>query len=382
MGLFRRSTKVARSETKKNHRARNIFLIIVVALIVFGIAFLWKAGSTVQKVSGGNIFENIVRSLPGVTNTLKGEDAGRINVVLLGMRGVGVDGGGLLADTIMVASIFPEQGAISLVSVPRDLYVTVPGTDWKSKINGVHAEGEKDGKGQGLEMMKQVLADVTGQEMHYAMRIDFAGFQELVDSLGGINIYLAEPFVEAKQFHQEQVCDPNVFTIPSGNTEKKISGRTGKIKAEYPLCYNANEECGGIFELPAGENQLDGEKALCYVRSRFSSTDFDRARRQQEVMKQIKSKALSVGTLTDFTKINGMINALGDNVKTDMAAWEIKAMWELQQEKLASPNIEQKVLEASDEGLLYHPENGEAGYILLPIGDTYDRIREMFRNMP
>ncbi len=367
---------------KKNHRVRNIVLIVSGILLLFVLGFLFKAGSVVQKVTKGNVFENIVRSLPGVPNTLKGEKEGRINVLLLGMRGAGVEGGGLLADTIMVASIFPEKNAVSLVSIPRDLYVTIPGTNDQRKINYAHYAGEENGKAQGLEVMKQAVANVTGLEIHYAISIDFAGFQELVDSLGGIDLHLDQPFVEAKQFHEERVCDPTVFTVPSGNFEIKKSGRTGKIKAQYPLCYNANEECGGIFQLPAGNVHLDGITALCYVRSRYSSTDFDRARRQQEVIKQIKEKALSLGTLTDFTKISAMTDALGNNVRTDMAAWEVKALWSLEQ-NMNSPEIKQKVLENSEEGMLYAPENtGDAGYILLPRGDNYDRIHEMFLNLP
>lgn len=366
---------------KKKHRTRNVVLIVLAVLLIVGLGFLVKAGSMVQKVTKGNIFSSIVRSLPGVSNTLKGEKEGRINMLVLGMRGAGVEGGGLLADTIMVVSIFPEKNSVSIVSVPRDLYVTIPGTSDQRKINYAHYAGEENGKGQGLEIMKQVIANVTGLEIHYAVSIDFAGFKELVDSLGGVDIHLAEPFIEPKQFHEERVCDSTVFTIPSGNYEIKKSGRTGKIKAQYPLCYNPVEECGGVFQLPAGNVHLDGEKALCYVRARYTSSDFDRARRQQEVMKQIKEKALSIGTLTDFGKLNAMLDALGNNVRTDMATWEMKKAWEIQQ-KLTNPTMKQRVLENSEEGLLYAPENtGDAGYILLPRGDNYDKIYEMFKNL-
>lgn len=371
-------------KVKKGHRTRNIILIALAIVLIFVIGFLWKAGSVVQKVTQGNVFSSIVRSLPGVPDTVKGEKEGRINILLLGMRGEGVVGGGLLADTIMVVSVFPEKNAVSFVSIPRDLYVQIPETDWKAKINAAHAEGERDGKSKGLETMKQAVANVSGLDIHYAVSIDFAGFKQLVDSLGGVDLKLAEPFVEPKQFHEEKVCDANVFTIPSGNWEIKKSGRTGKIKARYPLCYNPVEECGGVFQLPAGDVHLDGDKALCYVRSRVTSSDFDRARRQREVIEQIKAKALSLGTLSDFSKINAMFDALGNNVRTDMAAWEMKALWELEQ-KMSQANYKRvdRGLDNSEEGLLYNPEQTpETGYILLPRGDNYDRIHEMFKNLP
>lgn len=366
----------------KRHRTRNVFIVVIAIFLIFGIGFLIKAGNVVQKVTRGSVFDSIIRSLPGVPDTLKGEKDGRINILLLGMRGAGVEGGGLLADTIMVVSVFPEKNAVSIVSVPRDLYVVIPGTSDQRKINYAHYAGEENGKGAGLETMKQAVANVTGLEIHYAISINFAGFEELVNSLGGLDIHLNEPFIEPKQFHEEKVCDANVFTVPSGNWEIKKSGRTGKIKAQYPLCYNPVEECGGIFQLPAGDVHLNGEQALCYVRSRATSSDFDRSRRQQEVVKQIKEKALSLGTLADFGKVNSMLDALGNNVRTDMAAWEMKKGWEIQQ-KLVSPDIKQRVLENTEEGMLYAPENtGDAGYILLPRGDNYDRIHEMFKNLP
>src|SRR3972149_11979139 len=90
-------------------------------------------------------------------------------------------------------------------------------------------------------------------------------------------------------------------------------------------------ECAGDFKLPAGDNLLDGDKALCYARSRETSSDFARAGRQQEIIKLIKEKALSLGTLTDFSKINAILNSLGNNVSTNMEAWEMKLLFDLYQ---------------------------------------------------
>lgn len=367
---------------RKRVSRRVVFGIIFFLILLVVIFFLW-AGPTLFKVApNANVFTSILRSIPGVSDNLKATDKGTTHIVLLGMRGEEVVGGGLLADTIMVASFSQEnQQLISLISIPRDLYVTVPESSERTKINAVHALGEGKEKGLGLVYMKKILSEVLGQEIHYAVSIDFAGFEELIDALGGVSITLNEPFIEPIQFHEERVCDPNVFTVPSGNFEEKISGKTGKVKARYPLCYNANEECGGVFQLPAGQNDLDGEKALCYVRSRVTSSDFDRARRQQEVLKQLKEKAFSLGLLIDFEKTNGILNALGNNVHTDLQLWEMKKFFELAKE-FQSPEIRQKVLENSEQGLLYTPEDsGGAGYILLPRGDSYTGIHEAFSSL-
>jgi LCP family protein required for cell wall assembly len=368
-------------------------LIVVAIFLLIGAVFAWKTGSIFSKISSnGNILGSLARSIPGVNNDLKGEKEGRINVLLLGMRGEELTGGGLLADTIMVASISPASNKISLFSIPRDLYVVDPGTESRSKINAVYAYGEEKRKGGGMEDMKTVVSDIVGQPIGYALAINFKGFTDLVNAIGGVEVDLKQPFEESMQFNEERACDAYVFTKPTGNWENKIykshktnaAGVSYEVKTKkptYPLCTNPNVECGGDFKLPAGKQTLDGEKALCYARSRKTTSDFERAKRQQVVIQKIKEKALSMGTLTDFTKVNAMIDSLGNNVRTDMQAWEMKRLYEVER-GMNNPEMVQRVLENNAEGLLYNPEQRpETGYILLPIGDNYNKIREVFGNI-
>lgn len=368
-----------------------ITLVLAVVLIITGGFFAWKTGRVLNKIFEGGLFQSIVRNIPGVSNELKGEDEGRINVLLLGMRGENVPGGGLLTDTIMVASIKPQENKASLISIPRDLYVNNPGWGNKSKINAVYAAGEENGKKQGLEDMKKVVADVTGLSIHYGASINFEGFKQLIDAIGGIEIILEKPFEEPLQFNEPHVCDSSVFTVPTGKFEhkyhKEIDEATGKviktkIVKSYPLCTNPKTECGGNFKLPAGKQILSGEQALCYVRSRTTSSDFERAKRQQIVIQLAKDKMLSIGTLTDFSKVDAMLNALGNNVRTDMQVWEMQRFYEIYKE-VSDLQIYQRVLENSEEGLLYNPTDmpKEVGYILLPIGGNYNRIYEMAKNI-
>lgn len=390
---------IGKSSTKK--RVIRIALFFVALLLIGGGLFAWKTGMTLDKVSGGNanIFKSIVKTLPGSEQLLKGEKEGRVNILLLGMRGEGVEGGGLLADTIMVLSIHPKNGdtdtsKASLISVPRDLYVKVPGRDEHRKINAVFALGdERAHGGGGMEDMRTIVGEVTGLDIPYAVTINFQGFKDLVNAIGGINVHLDQPFEEGMQFRGlEKRCDGVRFTVFSGSyEEKRIQRKNGTYYANpkrYPLCFEkmttqaiSELECGGDFKLPAGDNQLDGDKALCYARARYTSSDFERARRQQEVIKLIKAKALSLGTLTDFSKVSAMLDSLGNNVSTNLEAWEMKHLLDLYQ-KVGDPgSINQKVLENSEEGLLYNPpQTKETGYILLPIGDTYDRIHDLFKN--
>ena len=370
---------------KRLSKKIKILIIAGLVLLVIGIVILLKANSFLGKISTeGNLFSSLADSLPGVEKKLQGEEEGRINILLLGMRGENVPGGGTLADTIMVVSIKPETNQVSFLSIPRDLYVDNPNLGAKSKINAVYSYGQQDGKNNGIGGMKEVVGKVVGQEIHYAIVLNFKGFVDLIDKLGGIEVSLDKPFEEAMQFNEERVCDSYVFTKPTGNFEYKYHTRKDGSKyvaATYKLCTNPNVECGGDFKLPAGEQTLSGEKALCYARSRVTSSDFDRARRQQVIIEKIIQKATSVGVLTDFEKMNGMVEILGDNLKTDLELWELKRLYEMQQ-KMQSPEKTQKVLENSAEGLLYAPaETKEAGYILLPIGDNYDKISQMFRDI-
>ncbi|MFA4817398.1 MAG: LCP family protein [Parcubacteria group bacterium] len=357
-----------------------LFLVLTGIVLIVGGVMAWKTGGILNKISSGGLFNSLIHSLPGVKDELKGEKDGRINLALLGMRGENIPGGGTLADTIMILSIVPKENKISMISIPRDLYVDNPVWGNKTKINAVYAAGEENGKKQGLPEMERVLSDVTGLPISYGASLNFEGFKQVINAIGGVEITLAQPFEEAVQFDEPHVCDPNVFTVPTGTYEIKKNKR-GKITATYPLCTNPNKECGGDFKLPAGKQTLMGDQALCYARSRATSNDFERAKRQQQIIQLFKEKLLSAGTLTDFGKLNGILDSLGDNVRSDLQAWEMKRFYELYT-GMQNPQTFQRVLENSGEGLLYNPpETKETGYILLPIGDNYDKIREMAKNI-
>jgi polyisoprenyl-teichoic acid--peptidoglycan teichoic acid transferase len=220
----------------------------------------------------------------------------------------------------------------------------MPGSSTQMKINAVHAYAEERGENQGLEAMKKAVGEVTGLPIHYAMRIDFVGFEELINKLGGIDIYLDKSFSEPKQFEGENALN---------------------------------------FSLPAGKNHIDGDKALFFVRARYASSDFERAKRQQQVLITLKDKFLSLGTLSDFGKVNDIMNVLGEDVRMDLDVSEMKKFYEIAQ-KVQDPQIKQKVFDTTDEGLLFSsradtPEGKT--YILLPQGGNYDKIHEACKNI-
>lgn len=371
-----------------------ILAVLVGLFLIIGGAFAWKTGNILNKISKGGLFNSLAHVLPGINNKLKGEEDGRVNLLLMGMRGENVPGGGTLADTIMLFSILPKENKLSIISIPRDLYVDNPVWSNKTKINAVYAAGEENDKKQGIQEMEKVVGDIAGLSINYGVSINFQGFKQLIDAIGGIQITLEKDFDEAVQFNEPHVCN-SFFTIPTGKWQNKIksshtvitNGVARKVNVKvpmYPLCTAPLEtlECGGSFKLSAGTQTLNGEQALCYARSRATSNDFERAKRQQQIIKLVENKLLSAGTLMDFGKLNGVLNSLGDNVRSDLQPWEMKRFYDLYT-GMKNTQISQRVLENTTEGLLYNPTNmpKEVGYILLPIGDNYDKIREMAKNI-
>jgi polyisoprenyl-teichoic acid--peptidoglycan teichoic acid transferase len=320
-----------------------VFAVILIIVLAIGGYFAWKTGFVLNKISGSK--NSALGSLFGSGSASQSED-GRVNILLLGMRGANMPGGGLLADSIMVASFDTKNNKVAMISVPRDLYVKIPDTNENSKINAVYSHWESGGKGQGIPKMEAMLQTITGLKIDHAVVINFAGFQKLIDAVGGVDVRMPKGFAETQQFVE-------------GN------------------------ECGGSFTLPIGTNHLNGEKALCYARARVQTNDFDRSKRQQVILKALKDKMTSLGTLADFNKVNNILNIIGDNVKTDMTPDEMKGFYE-QYSNMKDADIVQRVFENSEKGLLKVPvANSGLGYILFPIAgqDNYSQLQDASKNV-
>lgn len=351
MFLKKKDNVISRASFKKKSSKKKfwksyLFYIAIGVFLFLGVG-LYRMGYILNKISekDSSIFSSLSNIIPGEVDEVKGAEDGRINILLLGMRGTNMPGGGLLADTIILVSLKPEEKKIALISFPRDLYVSVPSNGQKMKINAVHALGQE--KGSGLEEMKKIVGQVSGLPIHYAVSLNFAGFKQLIDNLGGLDVYLETAFYETNQFVQ-------------GN------------------------ECGGEFVLPAGNNHFNGETALCYARARNTTSDFDRSKRQQIILLALKDKMTSLGLFSDFGKINSILSVIGDNVKTDMDSGEMKKFYEEYANLASNAQKYQRVFENSEEGLLTSPEDsGGAGYILIPrAGEgNYSQIQEVCANI-
>ena len=190
--------------------------------------------------------------------------------------------------------------------------------------------------GGGIDLTEKIISKITGTYIDKTVVFDFNAFKEIVDTLGGIDIYLDKPFNEPTQW-------------------------------------------GYDFSLPAGNNHLNGDQALYYVRSRYSTNDFDRAKRQQDVIAAIKSKALSLGFLANPLKINSMLSSLKGNIKTDFQIWDINDILTLANSLNPKQPVISRVI--STDNLLYQTKTADGEYILLPKDTNYAEIKNLFKNI-
>lgn len=318
----------------KRTRFRFGFWGLFLALIIIGIitVLVYKTGFTFSKMTVD--LSNNGGILPQI-EPLPEKDPDRTNILLLGIRGEDDPYGGLLTDAMMIVSFKKSTGQVAMISFPRDLYVEMPASNKKEKINTLYAHGEqKRYGGGGILYSKHVLSRISGLYLDYAVVANFEAFQEVVDILGGITIYLDRPFKEETQFAKEIIID-----------------------------------------LLAGANVLDGRTALYYIRSRYSTSDFDRARRQQQVLLAIKDKIFSLGVLSNPIKLFNILDSLGRNIRTDISKEEMIESLEMV-DRFDDKNIKRKVFDTSPNGLLYSSILEDGTYVLLPMGDDFKQIQE------
>ena len=207
---------------------------------------------------------------------------GTINILLLGMDRLS---GETVArtDVIVIASIFPEVPGVNLLSVPRDYYAWIPG--WGlDKINTAYSRAGKIGyPGGGPALIRATIAYNFGIPIHYYAMVDFTGYRQVVDAVGGVDVVVECPF-------HDTYPDPE---SPTGQTD---------------------------IDLEPGVHHLDGKFALWYVRSRWNTSDFDRHRRQQQVLLGVLQQARSAGMLL---RIPELWQLYQDYVETDLGLPEL-----------------------------------------------------------
>jgi LCP family protein required for cell wall assembly len=235
-----------------------------------------------------------------------------VNILILGENGG-------LTDTIMIASINPSLKTISLISIPRDLYVE------GRKINEIAKEFGRDTLGV-------YIHDITGLVIHHYVTVQFDGFKKIIDALGGIDI----------------------------NVGKDIEDKN------YPVGDGTVE----TFSIKAGWQHMDGETALKYARTRHDDSDFERAKRQQQVVDTILQKFNALN-ITDINKLFEMGYIAIGAINTDINIFEGLGYYQdYKNYRLKTGNV------ISTANYLYSTKSPANAYILLPNDTTFQEIRQ------
>ncbi|MFW6136162.1 MAG: LCP family protein [Chloroflexota bacterium] len=244
-----------------------------------------------------------------------------INILLLGSDQQGMEKVGR-TDVIVIAAIYPEIPSVSLLSIPRDFYAWMPGRGF-DKINTAFSHG-------GPALMEATIRYNLGIEIDYYARIGFESFIKIVDTLGGVTVAVECPL-------QDAFPDPS---SPSGRRE---------------------------LDLQPGMHHLDGRAALRYTRSRWSTSDFDRHRRQQQVLRGLYRQALNVGVIP---KIPSLWGALRESVSTDLDLEGLIRLGAIGM-RLDPANVKSRFVGG---GAVEHWTGPEGLYILLPNVETLQSV--------
>lgn len=233
------------------------------------------------------------------------EQKQRVNILLMGVDGR-PDEKYERTDTMILVTIDPENKTAGMLSIPRDLYVEIPGY-YEDRINTAHYKGEKDQyPGGGAALAMQTVQYNLGVPVHFFVKVDFDGFKQIVDTLGGIDVEVPAA-----------IDDP-----------------------EYP----DNNYGFDPFYIDAGPHHLDGATALKYARTRHTTgSDFGRASRQQQVLMAIKDKALQLGIVP---KIPELWATMAGTVQTDLQLIDILELAELADD-ITSEKIQSVVLDTN-----------------------------------
>jgi LCP family protein required for cell wall assembly len=281
-----RTKKTPKKFTKKKIMLRSALLILILFLGVGGYLGV-KGLNTLNKVFHGNILSDATAAFN--ESPLKGESSGRVNILLAGDSADDPNhAGAILTDSILLLSIDTQNHTAFLLSVPRDLWVYVPGLSSYQKINAANSVtnfSAPNFPSGGMGQLEQIIQTQLDIPIDYFGLMDYGAFKDSVNAVGGITTTIQSP-------------DP---------------------RGLYDI--NAN------LKLPNGPVTLDGQQALDLARARgdgygsygFTNADFDRTAHQRQLFLAVAAKAKSIGVLTNPVKVSNLFNALGNNFQTDLS---------------------------------------------------------------
>ncbi|MBN1873744.1 MAG: LCP family protein [Anaerolineae bacterium] len=329
---------------RKNFAAAFFAGILTVTLLGIGAVVVWFA---INWVRGSMAMPGVVPGLPssvGPSENVTYESGAivpnwsgteRVTVLALGIDEREQEEGPWRTDTIMVLTLDPVAKQGGVLSIPRDLWVPIPGYK-DGRINTAHFLGDLYGyPGGGPALARDTVEYNLGEPIHYYARINFQGFVELVNLIGGVDIYV-----------DETINDP---TYP-----------------DYNYGYDP-------LYIEAGFHHFDGEMALKYARTRHGSSDFDRARRQQQVMLAVLDRVTSMEMLPTLAKnMPKLYDIMQASVQTDLALDQILALANVTTQ-VEHTNIRFGVIDQTSTQPWVTPDGAQ---VLVPIREKMREVRD------
>ena len=250
--------------------AKKIILALILSVFI-GLGIWYAKNRQAQNIVSGVVSSpiDVLKNTIGVTN-----------VLLLGIGGEGHEGSDL-TDTMLLVSFNLVSNKLSLISLPRDIWVP----SMKAKINTAYHYG-------GKYLSKSAVSEILGVPVHYAVRLDFQGFTKAIDAVGGIDIEVINTFDDYK------------YPIPGKETAQPESERYESIHFDQ------------------GQTHMDGATALKFARSRHAlgdeGTDYARSKRQEKIILAFRNKVISTGTLFNSATISKLKDSVVSSIDTDI----------------------------------------------------------------
>ena len=272
---------------------------------------------------------------------------GRTNILILGKGGQNHNAPDL-TDTIIFMSIDGVNDKISLISLPRDIWIPA----LRAKLNSTYYWGNQKQEDGGLKLTKSSVEEIVGQPVHYGLVVDFNGFEEIINIIDGVDVDVENTFTDTK----------------------------------FPIEGKENDECGGdpdylcryeTISFQKGLTKMNGDLALKYVRSRNSSgdegTDIARAQRQQKLIFAIKDKLLSKDVLLSPKILLKLKDASSKYVEADIDSSALAIM--ARRFYQAKNNVSSHVL--SEEFLINPPKSVRYDnlYVFIPKNESWEEIQ-------
>ncbi|TCP30584.1 LytR family transcriptional attenuator [Scopulibacillus darangshiensis] len=278
--------------------------IIIIGAVIIGLLIFGTTGYAYY------MYHSLGKTVKSMNEPLKDQDPGQkekhiepakpISFLLLGVDQRKHDTG--RSDAMLVVTVNPQKKSVKILSIPRDTRTTIPGREGMDKINAAYAYG-------GADLSVKTVENLFHIPIDYYVKINMEGLEDLIDAVGGVT-----------------------------------------VNSDFSFSY-------GGYSFQKGENQLDGKRALAYVRMRKQDPrgDIGREARQRDVIQAVAEKELSLSGLKDLPDV---LNIIGDNVKTNLTLNDMKAIY--QNDKDALQSVESLHLDGSGkiiDGLWYYIVN-------------------------